>query len=189
MAKALQLRHGNALIQVELASKVSKKDLYGYAKRVAERNGVVLQKGALLAHGELLPTHCMSSVKADLDGSPSEAIQSTIGGEPAEMQPSSFDHAYEMLEVPISTLASFAVRDVYPVSVSDVAAGLYQTQFAYRKAITINTALLLVKPEQSFLLVGQLKQSSFLASMLSYEFFDADIGTDDSEDELDFQMV
>jgi hypothetical protein len=188
MGKALQFQFGELQIAAEIGSKVAKKDLYGYAKRVAEKDGKILSRGYLMANGNLLPTTALSLVKVDPDGSPAEAIEAQIDGKPAEIKASSFDHAYPLQAVPLTSLASFCVQDVYPISGLSLAAGVYATEFSYRKSTTTNEALLFVRADQSFLLIGRSLKTSFLEAAVTYEFFDADVANEDAE-EFDFQMV
>ncbi len=188
MAKALQFQWGEQLIAAEIGSKVAKKDLYGYAKRVAEKDGKILSRGYLMANGNLLPTTALSLVKVDPDGSPADPIEAQIDGKPAEIKPSSFDKAYALQAVPLSSLASFCVHDVYPIAGFTLEPGVYATEFSYRKSTTTNEALLFVRADQSYLLIGRSLKTSFLEAAVTYEFFDADVADEDSE-EFDFQMI
>ncbi len=188
MAKPLQFRLGDTAICFEIGAKVDKKALYGYAKRIAEKDGKPLSRGILLADGRLLPTNAVSTLKADPDGSPVEEVRTLIDDQPAELKPSSFDVESPLEAVSMSELATFQVTDVYPLTGSGLGPGLYRTTFNYRKSHSPKDALLLVRSDQAFLLTGIGKRSTFLSLSVAYDFFDAE-GESDDADDLDFSMV
>ncbi len=188
MAKPLQFRLGEQLLPFELGSKVDKKALYGFARRIAEKDGKALSRGILLADGRLLPSNAVSSLKADPEGTPVEEVQTLIDDQPAEMKPSSFDVESPLQPVPMSELTTFQVTDVYPLIGSGLEQGLYRTTFNYRKSHSARDALLLVRSDGPFLLVGLGKRSTFLSLSVAYDFFDAE-GESDDADDLDFSMV
>lgn len=188
MARALSYRLGKQLTSFELGTKVDKKALYGQARRIAEKDGVQLSRGVLLADGRLLPSSALSWVRVDPEGSPVSEVQALVDGEPVELLPSSFDVESPLEPLPLSALATFQVQDVYPLIGEGLAEGLYATEFNYRKGPQRKDALLLVRPDQAFLLIGQGKAATFLDRSVSYEFFDAEAEADDG-DELDFSMI
>ncbi len=175
-------------VSFEIGAKVDKKALYGFAKRISEKDGTTLSRGVLLADGRLLPSKALSWVKVDPEGSPVDPVQTTIEGEVAELKPSSFDIDSTLQPVPMARLAEFQVNDVYPLNGTGIADGLYRTEFNYRKSHQPKDALLLVRGEQVFLLVGALKRSTFVDLSVAYDFFDAESEADDG-DELDFSMI
>lgn len=189
MARALGFRLGVATLSLELGAKVDKRALYGYARRIAEKDGKALARGLLLADGRLLPGSAASSVKVDPEGSPVEAVETFIDGAPAQLQPSSFDVESPLEPAPMSALATFQVDDVYPLNGAAPPAGLYRTRFNYRKSIAPKDALLLVRGETAFLLVGVDKRATFLDLSVAYDFFDAEAEAEADGDELDFSMV
>ena len=189
MARALNFRLGEQTAALEIGAKVDKRALYGYAKRIAEKDGVQLSRGVLLPDGRLLPTHALSWVRVDPEGSPVAEIETVIEGKPVGMLESSFDvEENPLVEVKLSELAQFQVQDVYPLSGEGLPEGLYRTEFSYRKSPQRKDALVLVRPGQTFLLIGLQKASTFLDLSVSYEFFDAEAEADDG-DELDFSMI
>jgi hypothetical protein len=188
MAKPLTFRLGDNPISFDVGAKVDKKALYGFARRIAEKDGKALSRGVLLADGRLLPSSALSPVKADPEGSPIEEARTLIDDQPAELKPSSFDVESPLVPAAIADLATFQVHDVYPLFGGSLPAGLYRTTFNYRKSHTPRDALLLVRGDQSFLLVGQGKRSTFLSLSVAYDFFDAEGEADDADD-LDFSMV
>ncbi len=179
---------GDAPLSFVIGAKVDKKGLYGYAKRIYEKDGKVLSKGVLLADGRLLPSKALSWVKVDPQGSPVDPVTITVDGAEAEIKPSSFDQDNTLDPVPLSRLAEFQVNDVYPLSGEGLADGLYRTEFNYRKSHQPKDALLLVQQGQVFLLVGALKRSTFVDLSVAYDFFDAESESDDGDD-FDFSMV
>ncbi|MBD8525259.1 hypothetical protein [Pseudomarimonas arenosa] len=190
MAKTLNFRLGEQVLGFELGSKVDKRALYGYAKRIAEFDGTQLVRGLLLSDGRLLPAQSTSYVRVDPEGSPIEEPSLSLDGQPAELKPSSFDQEAPLESVPLSRLCAFQVRDVYPLQGAGLANGLYRTEFNYRKSAQPNEALLLVRDDaQAFLLVGQMKQPAFIGLAVSYDFFDAEGEAGEEEDSFDFSMV
>lgn len=190
MAKPLQLRLNGRELAYDLGSKVDKKDLYGFAKRIAERGGKALSRGYLAGDGRLFASGTLSYLKVDPEGTPVEEPQLLMDGEPAPVVPSSFDSGLELEPVPLVTLTEFAVRDTYPLGGAGLDPGLYRTSFNYRKGPQANEALVLVKPDgQVWLLVGQARQTTWLSLSVAYEFFDAEGEADDDADDFDFSMV
>ncbi len=61
MARALRFTHDGVPLSFEIGSKVDKKALYGYARRIAEKDGRALSRGLLLSFGRLLPSGGVSS--------------------------------------------------------------------------------------------------------------------------------
>lgn len=188
MARALNFRLGEQTAALEIGAKVDKRALYGHAKRIAEKDGVQLSRGLLLPDGRLLPTQALSWVRVDPEGSPVGEVETVIDGQPVQMLESSFDIDTPLAEAPLSELAQFQVQDVYPMTGEGLPEGLYRAEFSYRKSPQRKDALLLVRPGQTFLLVGLQKASTFLDLSVSYEFFDAEAEADDG-DELDFSMI
>jgi hypothetical protein len=187
VAKPLNYVLDGRALSFELGSKVDKRALYGFAKRVAEKDGRELERGLLLADGRLLPRSAVASVRADPSGSPLGEVQAFEGATPAVQRPSSFDQVAPLKAINMLKLAEFAVRDVYPLTGEGLEPGLYQTEFNYRAGYQTNDALILKQAERCFLLVGVFKQSTPLSLMSTYEFFDED--DTDAGDELDFSMV
>ena len=189
MARALTLRLGEATFAFEMGAKVDKRALYGYARRIAEKDGKALSRGLLLADGRLLPTGAVSSIKVDPEGTPVDPVETLVDDHVAELKPSSFDIESPLAPVPMSELAAFQVADVYPLFGAGLGVGLYRTEFSYRKSHQPKDALLLVRADGSFLLVGAGKRSTFLELSVAYDFFDSEGESDDADDELDFSMI
>lgn len=190
MAKPLSLRLPGRELSYELGGKVEKKDLYGFAKRIAEKDGKALSRGYLTGDGRLFPSGALSYAKVDPEGTPVEEPVLLMDGEPAPVVPSSFDSGLELEPLPLTALTEFGVRDVYPLLGEGLEPGLYRTTFNYRKSSQANEALVLVKgSQQVFLLIGQSRQTAWLSLSVAYEFFDAEAEAEDDADELDFSMV
>lgn len=189
MAKPLELRLDGRALSYDLGSKVDKKDLYGFARRIAERGGKALSRGYLAGDGRLFAAGTLSYLKVDPAGTPVEDPQLLMDGELAPVVPSSFDSGLELEVVPLSTLTEFAVRDSYPLGGVGLEPGLYRTTFNYRKSSQANEALVLVKPEQTWLLIGQARQTTWLGLSVAYEFFDAEAEAEEDADDFDFSMV
>jgi hypothetical protein len=192
MAKGLTFTLGGAKACFELGSKIDKKALYGFARRIAEKDGRALARGLLLGDGRLLPSQAAGWIRVDPEGSPVDEVQTRIDGVVAELKPSSFDVESPLESEPLARLAEFSVSDVYPLQFSDgtaPAAGLYRTEFAYRKSHQPKDALLLVRESECYLLIGVAKSGAFLDLSIAYDFFDAEAEADEADDELDFSMV
>lgn len=175
------------VIAAKLGSRIEKKDLYGFSKTIAERDGSTLTRGYLLADGRLLTRQQISYAKLDPQGTPSEEIVVELDGNVANLLPSSFEIDNPLKPLPLNTLASFNVSDIYPVAQIDIALGLYRTQFNYRKTYIPKEAFLLIKADGAFLLIGEMKKTAFVGLTVAYDFFDAD-EEDDDNDELDFSV-
>lgn len=188
MAKALQYILGEQHLSFELGSKIDKRALYGYAKRIADKDGVALSRGMLLADGRMLPASAASLTRADPEGSPVDPVEQVLDGEPVVLKPSSFDVESPLTPVPLSALTEFQVADVYPLAGEGLAPGLYRTEFNYRKSPQSRDALLLVRGDGAYLLVGVARRATYLALSVAYDFFDAEAEQEDG-DELDFSMV
>lgn len=190
MAKPIAWKLGEEVYQIELGAKVDKKALYGFAKRVVEREGRWLKRGFLCPDGTLIRNDAVSLVKVDPQGSPIEDVITEVAGKVPELLASSFDQENKLEAVPLSTLIGFNVRDSYPLSGSTLPIGLYATTFSYRKSYQHQDALLFVKESEAWLLVGNFKLTTFVGKTVVYDFFDAeaDETAGDSED-LDFAMV
>lgn len=190
MAKPLRFALNGQEFQFEIGSKIDKSALYGYAKRIAEKDGRELARGVLLSDGRLLPRNAIGNLRTDPLGSPIEDPSTEIDGKSAVLKPSAFDAENALEAMPLAALAQFQVRDVYPLQGAGLAPGLYRTEFNYRASFQPSEALILVRPDaQSFLLTGALKQATFLGLAVTYEFFDADAETEEDNDDLDFSMV
>ena len=190
MAKPIVWKLGDVAYPIELGSKVDKKALYGYAKRVVERDGQWLKRGFLCPDGKLIRTEAVSLVKTDPGGSPVEEVTSEIAGKVPELLPSSFDVENKLEPVPLTTLIGFNVRDTYPLNGCTLPAGLYATTFSYRKSYQYQDALLFVKETEAWLLVGGFKLTTLVGQTVVYDFFDAESDETAGETEdLDFAMV
>lgn len=187
--KALTFQLDDQVVTVELGKKITKRDLYGYAQKIVEKDGRSLQRGYLNADGQMLQRTQIDYAKLDPEGTPIEELIVEIDGESAVLYPSSFDKAYALESVPLETLIGFNVLDVFPLfNLGDIPPGLYQTEFSYRKTYNLKDTLLLVNAADSgFLLIGEPKSTTFVGLNVAYDFFDAE--TDDEEEDLDFSMV
>jgi hypothetical protein len=190
MAKPITWKLGEQVYQIELGSKVDKKALYGYAKRVVERDGRWLKRGFLCPDGTLIRNDAVSLVKVDPQGSPVEDVTMEAAGKVPELLPSSFDQENKLEPVPLSALIGFNVRDSYPLSGSTLPIGLYATTFSYRKSYQPQDALVSVKENEAWLLVGNFKLSTLVGHTVVYDFFDSEADeTDGDSEDLDFAMV
>ena len=175
------------VVSAKLGSRVEKKDLYGFSKTVAEYDHQPLTRGYLLGDGRLLTRQQISYARLDPEGTPATEAIAFIEEETATLQPSSFEIENPLEPVPLSTLAEFNVVDIYPVAEINIPAGLYSTQFNYRKTYIPKEAYLLVKAEQAFLLIGEMKKTAFVGLTIAYDFFDAEV-EEEEDDELNFSM-
>ena len=187
--KELKFNLDGKTVTAGLASKVDKKSLYGYARRVVEKDGRPLARGILCPDGKLLRRDEVTTAYVDPEGTPVEPIVSEVDGKPAELQPSSFDLESPLAPVPLKTLIGFNVTDVYPLENVALSPGLYQTAFNYRKALQPKEAFVLVKEGEAYLFVGRMKKTAFVGLNVAYEFFDAETEQQEESEELDFSMV
>ncbi len=187
--KEIKFKLGDRVLAAQLGARVEKKALYGYSRKVAEKEGCILSRGLLSADGRLLRRDEVSLVKLDPEGTPVEDVVTEIDGRLAELQPSAFEQENALRPSTLSRLATFAVGDVYPVEQLALEPGLYETQFSFRKSIQPKEALLLVKGADAYLLVGEAKQTTFVGLNVAYSFFDAEEEDADDGEDLDFAMV
>jgi hypothetical protein len=189
-AKILKLSVAGKEIAANLQSKVSKDDLYGRVVHIVEQGGKRMERGWLLPDGTTLRKSQVTMCSVDPEGSPAETPEIQCAGKKVELRPSSLDSSEALEAVPLEMLARFVTTDVYPVETDGLAPGLYRGQFNYRKSARPRDALLLVREDAVFLLVGQLKSCPMLERTVAYEFFDATTGmAEESADPLDFSMM
>ena len=189
-AKSLKLSVGGKEIAASLESKIGKDDLYGRVDHVVEQGGQRLERGWLLPDGLTFRKGQVAMTSVDADGSPAETPEIHCAGQKLELRPSSFDGGEPLEAVPLETLARFLTTDVYPVDAGGLATGLYRGTFNYRKSARPRDALLLVRDDGAFLLVGQLKACPMAGRTVAYQFFDAAAGgAEEAADPLDFSMM
>lgn len=189
MAKPLPFVLDGKPLAATLGTKIDKKSLYGFAKRVVEKDGVPLSRGQLSPTGALLRAGELTLARVDPEGSLIETPVTEVDGQPAELRPSSFEQESELRPVPLTRLVGFNVRDVYPLEDVILPEGLYETTFAYRKSLRPSEALVLARRDGVFLLAGATKASTFVGQAVVYDFFDAAPDTEEESEDLDFAMM
>jgi hypothetical protein len=188
--KTLKLNVGGKEVAASLESKISKDDLYGRVEHLVEANGKRLERGWLLPDGSTFRKSQIAVTSVDPEGSPAETPEIHCAGQKIELRPSSFDGEESLTPVPLETLARFTTTDVYPMEAGGLAPGLYRGTFNYRKSARPRDALLLVREDGAFLLVGQLKACPIVGRTVAYQFFDDATGVAaESSDPLDFSMM
>jgi hypothetical protein len=189
-AKTLKLKIAGADVSANLDSKIGKDDLYGRVDQVVELNGRRLERGWLLPDGAIYRRSQVSATSVDPEGSPAEPPEIQCAGQKMELRPSSFDGEEILEAVPLGVIARFVTTDVYPVEVTGLAPGIYRGSFNYRKSARPRDALILVRDDGAFMLVGQLKSCPMVGRTVAYEFFDAAAGgAEEVADPLDFSMM
>ncbi len=190
MAKQLQIYHQAHPYSISPGIKNTKATLYGYPRRIAEKDGVELSRGVLLADGQLLARTAIGYPKADDNGTPIDTPVAHIEGRTVEQIPSSFNKINALETLDLADLALFSVRDVYPLEGEQFPpTGLYRGEFNYNAGYQANEARLLVRGDGlAFLLIGVSKASTPVALSVNYNFFDVDAEDEDAADE-DFSMV
>jgi hypothetical protein len=187
--KAIKFKLGEQVLEAKLQSRVEKKSLYGFARRVVEKEGRPLTRGILCPDGVVLMRDEIATTYVDQEGSPVEQVVTELDGKPVPVLPSSFDQEAPLEEVPLKTLVGFSVADVYPLDDLALKPGVYRTQFSYRKTCFMKEAFILVRDNDAFLLVGRMKNTTFVGLNVAYDFFDAESDGGDESEELDFSMV
>ena len=189
-AKTLKLSVGGKEISATLESKISKDDLYGRVDHLVEQGGQRLERGWLLPDGSTFRKSQVAMTSVDAEGSPAETPEYFSAGQKLELRPSSFDGAETLEPIPLETIARFLTTDVYPIEPGGLAPGLYAGSFNYRKSARPRDALVLVRDDGAFLLVGQLKACPMVGRTVAYQFFDAAAGAaEEATDPLDFSMM
>ena len=188
--KTLKLNVGGKEVAATLESKIAKDDLYGRVVHLVEQEGKRLERGWLLPDGTTFRKSQVAMTSIDPEGSPAESPEIHCAGQKMELRPSSFDGAESLETVPLETVARFMTTDVYPIEAGGLAPGAYRGTFNYRKSARPRDAIVLVREDGAFLLVGQLKACPMVGRTIAYEFFDvaADAATDEG-DPLDFSMM
>jgi len=189
-AKTLKMNVAGKEIPAGLESKISKDDLYGRVDVVVEQGGKRLERGWLLPDGVIFRKSQVAMTSVDPEGSPAEAPEIYSAGQKMELRPSSFDGAETLEPAPLEMLARFVTTDVYPLETAGLEPGLYRGTFNYRKSARPRDALVLVRPDGAFLLVGQLKACPMVGRTVAYDFFDAaGAAAEEAGDPLDFSMM
>jgi hypothetical protein len=188
-AKTLKLNVAGKEIAASLESKIGKDDLYGRVDHIVEQAGKRLERGWLLPDGATFRKSQVTMQSVDPDGSPAEPPEVQCAGQKLELRPSSFEGAESLEPVPLETIARFVTTDVYPIAAAGLAPGLYRGSFNYRKSARPRDALLLVRDDGAFLLVGQLKACPLVGRTVAYQFFDAADAAEEAGDPLDFSMM
>ena len=188
--KVFKLSVAGQDIDAGLQSKISKDDLYGRVEHVVEQGGKALERGWLLPDGAIFRKSQAAMTSVDPEGSPAEPPEILSAGQKIELRPSSFDTGERLEPVALETVARFVTMDVYPLETPGLAPGVYRTTFNYRKSARPRDALVLVREDGAFLLVGQLKACPMIGRTVAYEFFDAAAGAaEEMGDPLDFSMM
>jgi hypothetical protein len=189
-AKIVKLSLAGKEITANLQSKIGKDDLYGRIEHVVEQAGKRMERGWLLPDGATLRKSQVAMTSVDPEGSPAEPPEIHSAGQKVELRPSSFENVENLEPVPLETVARFVTTDVYPLESTGLAPGVYRSVFNYRKSARPRDALVLVREDGAFLLVGQLKACPLVERTVAYQFFDAACaGADEAADPLDFSMM
>ena len=189
-AKSLKLTVAGKEIPANLESKIGKDDLYGRVVHIVEQAGQRLERGWLLPDGTTFRKSQVAVTSVDPEGSPAETPDIQCAGQKMELRPSSFDGVETLDPVPLETLARFVTVDVYPIEAPGLIPGVYRGTFNYRKSARPRDALVLVREDGTFLLVGQLKACPLVGRTVAYQFFDAaGAGAEEGTDPLDFSMM
>lgn len=189
-SKTIKLRAPGREIDASLQPKIGKEDLYGRIEHRVEHNGVALERGWLLPEGVIIHKSRVAMTGVDPEGSPVETPLVFCAGNRLELRASSFEIGETLEPAPLDILARFLAVDVYPLEASGLATGVYRTAFNYRKSARSRDAVVVVRDDGAFLLVGQLKACPMVARSVAYEFFDAsDRAGEELSDPLDFNML
>jgi hypothetical protein len=188
-SKTIKLNAAGKEIEAGLQSKVSKDDLYGRVEQVVEQAGKALERGWLLPDGAIFRKSQVAMTSVDPEGSPAESPDILSAGQKVELRPSSFETGESLEPAPLELIARFVTTDVYPVDAPGLSAGIYRGNFNYRKSARPRDALLLVRDDGAFLLVGQLRACPMVGRTVAYEFFDTAAAADEAGDPLDFSMM
>ncbi len=192
MGKVIQFNLDGQQLSVELEKKIYREDLYGKVTTLAEQDGRALKKCYLRPDGTSILRSQLSSVKVDPLGTPVEEAEHFLGEEKLAMEEGSFDTTREMTRVDWEALTAFSCSDVYELS-SPAAAltpGVYATTFSYRKGyLPWQDALVVIKPDMAFLLIGSQHAVSYVGRTATYAFFDSqEDGETEESDLLDFSL-
>lgn len=189
--KLILLQHGDAEISVTIGATIHRDELYGKQTKTVEKDGEPLQKVILDPEGNVFLPSDVTHLPTDGQGSLAEpALVQSEDGETLDPKPSSFKEKRPLHEAGVGDLAALRVDSIIPVQ-CDLPPGLYRTEFTYRDAPVLKTAVLTVTAEGSFLLVGTPVETPLQGKTDVYSFFDAgddEPDDDEAEDEISFVM-
>lgn len=189
--KSILLQHGDREVPVKLGATIHREALYGRQSKTVQKDGEPLQKVVLDAEGHVFHPSDIAYLQTDSRGSlAAPPLAQTEEGEPLEPKPSSFKVKRALQPVGVGALVRLRVDAVFPAE-CDLPPGLYSTEFAYRDAPILKTAVLNVTPHGAFLLTGILVETPLQGKTDIYSFFDEpeDEADDDGDDEdISFEM-
>ena len=189
-SKTLKVTVAGKDLAAILESKIGKDDLYGRVEHVVEQGGKRMERGWLLPDGATVRKSQVAMTSVDPEGSPAEPPEIHSAGQKVELRPSSFENVENLEAVSLETVARFVTTDVYPIEAAGLAPGVYRGCFNYRKSARPRDALILVREDGAFMLVGQLKACPMVGRTVAYQFFDAASGAvEEAGDPLDFSMM
>jgi hypothetical protein len=188
MGKSIQFNLSGSTVSAELEKKITKEDLYGKVSVIAEKDSQPLQRCYLLPDGRIILRNQVSNAKTDPEGSLVEDPTYHLGELQLSPEDCSFDLARDMTAVDITALGAFSTTDVYGLSnPAGLCEGIYATSFSYRKGYKAwQDALVIVRSDAAFLLVGKSLAQPWMGRSNTYAFFESDDDTEESTDLLDF---
>lgn len=187
--KIINFTYGNKDIAVTIGATIKREELYGKQSRIVEKDNKQLQKAILTPTGVLFPSSVFSSTRVDPNGSIIDApTPKTLDGKEAAIFISSFKEARPLKKVEPSDIVDIAVEGVIPATQQDLENGFYETQYTYRDSTKLQEAVIIVNDKESFILVGERKETPLLGKGETYDFFEEENEEESSEDEVDFNM-
>lgn len=179
-------------VPVIVEATIKREELYGKQIKVIEKDGIPLKKGILTQSGTLFPATAFGSVKVDSQGSLDQAtIPKTQEGKEAPIYTSSFKESRKIVKIEPEKVADIAVTSVLPAQQSILPEGFYEGEYTYRDSTKLQTAVLVVKAnKETFLLIGDKKETPLLGKLETYDFFDGsdEVDSEEESEEVDFNM-
>lgn len=189
--KSILLQHGDREVPVKLGATIHREALYGRQSKTVEKDGEPLQKVVLDAEGHVFHPSDVAYLPTDSRGSlAAPPLAQTEEGEPLEPKPSSFKVKRALQPVGVGALVRLRVDAVFPAECG-LPPGLYSTEFAYRDAPVLKTAVLNVTPHGAFLLTGVPVETPLQGKTDIYSFFDEpedEVDDDGDDEDISFEM-
>ena len=190
--KVILFQLGDSEVPVTVGATIHRQELYGRQTRTVEKGGEVLHAVVLDPEGNAYFPPDVAHLQTDGQGSlTTAALVQTEDGEPLPPKPSSFKAKRPLQPAALADLARLRVDAVYPVACG-LPPGLYRTEFTYRDAPVLKSAVLNVTPDGAFLLTGFYVETPLQGPADVYAFFDEDEDVepdDDGDDgEISFMM-
>ena len=181
----MRLIYNDRILEATIGNEIKREQLHGRTQRFMLHNGEPLKKAFLRPTGELIMAGEITRQEIDPKGSLLEtAKRYTDSGAEAELPKPSEETGLVLTKGDISDLALYAVESIRPVETL-LEEGVYHTTYAGNRSVHQKDAVLLVKKDGAFLLIGDRRQALLLGQAANYDFFTKECETEGPESDED----